>query len=226
MQISPEIWANLLPVATAEATPVQSAGPSVMPGSLANDLPSAPTDDLVELRKRAQKQASQKLEILVAVCDAVDVTDDVRELIQSDGTLTIDTRSIPDLLAGHSQPQRLKADALSLAFVFRYADHDMQLFVNSPAAANQIWKITPTSTEYPIVKPSTWNKATWSTVAVVFGGKHITEAGAISKIWNAIEGNYKDGAGTRHVDINPALINDVSSAHCGTLKPAMANVRH
>jgi hypothetical protein len=180
-----------------------------MPSSLLNVFPKAPTDDSAEIRARTQKQASQKLEILAAVCGVIDCTDDLREKVTSDGTLTIDTRSIQDLLVNHSAPQRMASDELYLAFVFRYPGQQMQLFVNSPSKPHAIYVVSPTSKEFPVVTPSEWNDVTWSTVAIVFGGKLISDYGAVGAVLGEIKSNY-EASGTRHVMISEALVKEVS----------------
>jgi hypothetical protein len=180
-----------------------------MPGSLTNGFPTAPTDDLAEIRRRTEKNAAQKLEILSAVCGVLDCTDEVREMINPDGTLAIDTRSIPDLILGHSGPQRLSSNELYLAFVFRYADQPMQLFVNSPADPHKVYTISPASNEFPVITPAAWDDSAWSTVAAVFGGKYISDNGAISAVRAEIKKNYNQGLGFRQAMITETLIKEV-----------------
>ena len=185
-----------------------------MPDSLASGFPTTPTDDLAEIRRRTAKK-SQNIEILSAVCGVVDCTDNVRELVQPDGTLTIDSRSIQNLLAGHSTPQCLASNEIYLAFIFRYPEQPMQLFVNSPASPDKLYVISPTSKEYPVVVPSTFDDVTWSTVAIVFGGKHISDHGAISAVLGEMKSNYV-ASGTRHAMIREDLVKEVrgSTAAC------------
>jgi hypothetical protein len=191
-----------------------------MPGSLTNGFPTAPTDDLAEIRRRTEKNAAQRLEILSAVCGVIDCTDEVREMVKPDGTLTIDSRSIQDLLLGHSGPQRLSPNEIYLAFVFRYAEQAMQLFVNSPADPHKIYTISPASNEYPAITPAAWDDSAWSAVAVVFGGKYISDIGAISAIRAEIKKNYNQGSGSRQAMITETLVKEVSGlvSPCITLE--------
>jgi hypothetical protein len=189
-----------------------------MPGSLVNGFPTAPTDDLAELRRRTEKNAAQKLEILSAVCGVIDCTDEVREMVKPDGTLTINTRSIPDLLLGHTGPQRLGPNEIYLAFIFRYAEQPMQLFVNSPADPHKSYTISPASNEFPAITPAAWDDSAWLTVGVVFGGKHISDTGAISAVRAEIKKKYNQGSGSRQAMITEALTKDVS----GLVSPCQA----
>ena len=86
----------------------------------------------------------------------------------------------------------------------------MQLFVNSPSAQDKVYTISPTSKDYAVVTPTTWNKETWATVAIVFGGRQISDGPSVGAVLAKIKENYNDGAGTRHVSVGPDLVKVVS----------------
>lgn len=86
----------------------------------------------------------------------------------------------------------------------------MQLFVHSPSFPNKIYNITPTSNEYPTVTPMEWAEAYWSPIAVVYGGKHLSDQGPLSAVLAEITRNYKSSVGVRQVNITEQLVGMVS----------------
>ncbi|KAI8931676.1 hypothetical protein NX059_011323 [Plenodomus lindquistii] len=205
--ISPEIWRNVMPAPVDTSAQIPNVELSTMPLSMTNKFPEAPKDDIKDLGSRVVGAPVPQLEILCAACGVVDCTDTLRELIKPDNTLEIKTADIRGSLVSNSD-QPADIGQIFLAFVYRYTGQSARLVVTCDIDTNQTYTVTPASTEHSIVTPTDWTPATWCIAAVVFGGKHFSDAGDYSRVLAEITKNHDNGRGSRSVDITVDLIED------------------
>lgn len=179
-----------------------------MPSSLAVNFAVAPSNDLPPPRAIS---GAPKLDILSAACGVVDCTDDIRGLVHPNGELNIDTERLTSILTGHSTPQRVANADLFLSFVFRYDEGPIRLFTHEPSTQGKVYHVTlEESSKYPVLQPTSWAVASWSIVAIVAEGRHLSGPEQVSAIASRIEKNYDNGKGTRHANIqssvNPGVV--------------------
>ena len=187
----------------------RNAEPSDMPLSLANGFPEAPKDDIKDLRDRSANKSALKLEIVSAVLGVVDCTDGLREMINPDQTLVVQTEKMSDMLASQSsQPGELRFPSLS--FIFRYTDQPLRIAVTGTTNVPQSFAVTPTSTEYPVLEPTEWTNDTWSVAAIVYGARYFADGLTVTAFLGEIKNNFAGGKGRRAVQFRNSLFPSVS----------------
>ncbi|KAK5110590.1 hypothetical protein LTR85_000990 [Meristemomyces frigidus] len=208
--IAPEIWSDLLPAATDSTATIGDAAPiSKMPSSLAQYFPPPPDKDTSDLKERgATPVAEDKLQVLSAVVGVADVTDKLNKMI-NDNKLTFQASAVAGLLSGAYPPP---SDIfIYLTFIYQYGIQPMHICIaksetsSGSTDSTKTYSVTKESTEFDLVKPSTWNADTWSITALVYGAKLYNGTDLLSKVQQGIRTNYDGGKGERWI---PSIDND------------------